>query len=127
MRSRVFFRLVQIALALAMLSAAVLKFVHEYQPGTLLPLPAYYGSAVAELLLAGLLLVPRYAGLGAIGVVLLAVGGLVVVWIQGDGQLCGCLGKVQMTKWEHILVLGLLGTGGTLALLGGATPRRQDR
>lgn len=126
MRSRVVSRLVQIALALAMLLAAVLKFVHEYQPGILLPLSAYYGSAVAELLLAVLLLVPRYAGLGASGVVLLALGGLTMVSIQGDGQLCGCLGKVQLTRWEHILVLSLLGMGGTLALLCQSATRRRD-
>jgi hypothetical protein len=106
----------RVALTGILVVAAALKFVALSMGQTDDVLGGPWGvasSAVAEVLVVALLWgTAKSAWLGAVGCILLAAVGIAVAFAPVEKR-CGCLGSVELARWQHVMLAATVGALGS--------------
>lgn len=106
----------RIAVSFALLLTAILKLSSRHTADLLLPMPAHYGVAVAELVLAVLLVADKHSHLAMFAVFGLCLAGAAAA--MSSTASCGCLGSAfQLTRAQHLTLAGAIGLAAATHLI----------
>ena len=115
----------RVAVLLILGGSSVAKLASPHSDEFVLPEWGYYATALAELVLACLILT-RWTALTSISVMILCLGGILFALLRRDGE-CGCWGG-WIPSGRHGSIMVLAATGALAGLvLGQATPPRDAR